>query len=283
MNYHQKPCVYVENLELKINDMNKSLDFYESVIGFQVLEREGKRAVLTADGQTPLLTLVEPEGVSPKEPNRTGLYHFALLLPQRSDLADFLKSLIENNIRIGASDHHVSEAIYLQDPDDNGIEVYTDREDSGWVWKNQEIHMTTERLNARDLLQAGTEEGWSGLPADTIMGHIHLHVADLERAEKFYCEGLGFDVVTRYGEQALFISSGGYHHHIGLNVWNGRGIPAASPNSIGLAHYTIVYPGDQEREEAVLRLKGLGFDVKKFDGIYAVNDPSGLNIRLSSK
>lgn len=280
MDYHKKPYVYVKNLELKISDMKKSLDFYESVIGFRVLEREEKRAVLTADGKTPLLTLIEPDNVAPKELHRTGLYHFALLLPHRSDLADFLKTLMNLKMRIGASDHHVSEAIYLQDPDDNGIEVYTDRDDSSWVWKGSEVHMTTEPLNARDLLKAGTEKGWSGLPAGTIMGHIHLHVGDLRAAEKFYCDGLGFEVVTRYGEQALFISSGGYHHHIGLNVWNGRNIPAASPNSVGLKYYTIAYPGNKEREDAILRLKGLGAEVRELAGIYEVIDPFGMAIHL---
>lgn len=280
MNYHQEPCIYVENLELKIHDIERSLDFYESVIGFRVLERDEKRAVLTADGKTPLLTLIEPEGVSPKEPHRTGLYHFALLLPHRSDLADFLNHLVKRNVRIGASDHHVSEAIYLQDPDDNGIEVYTDRDDADWVWKKNEVIMTTDPLDARDLLKTGTEEGWSGLPAETIMGHIHLHVGDLAMAEKFYCGGLGFEVAAWYGSQALFISSGGYHHHIGLNVWNGRNIPAASPQSTGLKVYTIVYPGTKEREDAILRLKGLGVDVRKLDDVYEVIDPFGMTIHL---
>ncbi|WP_455663378.1 VOC family protein [Pradoshia sp.] len=280
MNYHQEPCIYVKNLELKITDIERSLDYYKSVIGFRVLEREEKKAVLTADGKTPLLTLIEPDGVSPKEPHRTGLYHFALLLPNRSDLADFLASLLNLKIRIGASDHHVSEAIYLQDPDDNGIEVYTDRDDSGWVWKNKEVHMTTEPLNARNLLEDGTEEGWRGLPAGTTMGHIHLHVGDLAAAERFYCEGLGFEVATRYGEQALFISSGGYHHHIGLNVWNGQNIPAASPNSAGLKFYTIVYPSDKEKEEVILRLKGLGEEVKKLEDVYEIIDPFGMAIHL---
>lgn len=281
MKYHQKPQVYVKNLELKIMDIERSLRYYESVIGFRVLEREEKRAVLTADGKTPLLTLIEPDGVSAKEPHRTGLYHFALLLPNRSDLADFLQSLVNLNERIGASDHHVSEAIYLQDPDDNGIEVYVDRDDANWVWKEKEVYMTTEPLNARDLLQTGSEKGWRGLPEGTIMGHIHLHVSDLAEAEKFYCEGLGFEVATRYGGQALFISSGRYHHHIGLNVWNGQNIPAASPKSAGLNHYTIVYPGNLEREEAALRLKGLGAEVKKINDTYEVIDPFGMKILLS--
>ena len=280
-NYHQKPCKYVESLELKIMDIERSIRYYETIIGFRVLEREKKRAVLTANGKTPLLTLIEPEGVSAKEPHRTGLYHFALLLPNRSDLADFLQSLVKLNVRIGASDHHVSEAIYLQDPDDNGIEVYVDRDDSNWIWNEKEVHMTTEPLNARDLLQAGTKEGWKGLPEGTIMGHIHLHVGDLAEAEKFYCDGLGFDVVTRYGGQALFISSGGYHHHIGLNVWNGQHIPAASPNSTGLEDYTIVYPDDKDREEAVLRIKALGAEVTKINDIYEVIDPFGMKIHLS--
>ena len=281
MNFHQKTNTFVESLELKILNMERSLAFYENIIGFKVLERVGNRAILTADGKTPLITLVQPENVTPKEAHKTGLYHFALLLPTRADLGSFLQHVIKINYPLGASDHHVSEALYLQDVDGNGIEVYADRPASSWVWQDKEVQMVTEPLKAEEVLAAGADMQWSGLPSDTVMGHIHLHVGNLEQAEAFYCKGLGFDVVTRYGGQALFVSADGYHHHIGLNIWNGRNIPAASKESVGLQLFTIHYPNDVLRSDVITRLKEMDIVVQEEKEGYITTDPFGLTIRLS--
>ncbi len=281
MNFHQKTSTFVENLELKILNMERSIAFYENIMGFKVLEKEGNRTVLTADGETALLTLIQPENVKPKESHKSGLYHFALLLPSREDLGSFLHHIAKINYPLGASDHHVSEALYLQDVDGNGIEIYADRPASTWVWKDKEVHMVTEPLNAEEVLAAGENKVWKGLPADTVMGHIHLHVGNLELAENFYCDGLGFDVVTRYGGQALFISADGYHHHIGLNVWNGRDIPAASKESVGLQIFTIHYPNHEKIKEVILRLNEMGVEVREENGDWITTDPFGLSIRLS--
>ncbi len=281
MNFHQKTNTFVESLELKILNMERSLAFYENIIGFKVLERESHRAVLTADGKTPLLTLLQPENVTPKEAHKSGLYHFALLLPSRADLGSFLHHVAKINYPLGASDHHVSEALYLQDVDGNGIEIYADRPESSWIWKDKEVHMVTEPLKAEEVLAAGESKMWEGLPSETVMGHIHLHVGNLEQAEEFYGEGLGFDVVIRYGGQALFMSKDGYHHHIGLNVWNGKDIPAASKESVGLHAFTIHYPDDKRRKDAISRLKEIGAEVREEDGYWETSDPFGLTIRLS--
>ena len=281
MNFHQKSNTFVESLELKILNMDRSLAFYENIIGFKVLEREDNRTVLTADGETPLLTLIQPENVIPKEAHKAGLYHFALLLPSREDLGSFLHHIAKINYPLGASDHHVSEALYLQDVDGNGIEIYVDRPASSWIWKDKEVHMVTDPLKAEEVLSAGENKMWKGLPPDTAMGHIHLHIGNLELAEEFYCQGLGFDVVTRYGDQALFMSTGGYHHHIGLNVWNGRNIPAASKESVGLQTFTIHYPNHEQREEVISRLNNIGAEVREENGIWVTTDPFGLSIRLS--
>ena len=281
MNFHQKTNTFVESLELKILNMERSLAFYENIIGFKVLEMEGNRAVLTADGKTPLLTLIQPEQVIPKEAHKTGLYHFALLLPSRADLGSFLNHIAKINYPLGASDHHVSEALYLQDVDGNGIEIYADRPASTWVWRDKEVHMVTEPLKAEEVLAAGAGKPWEGLPSETVMGHIHLHVGNLEQAEEFYCKGLGFEVVTRYGGQALFVSADGYHHHIGLNIWNGRNIPAASKESVGLHTFTVHYPDLERRTEVVERLKDLGAEVRKENEDWETTDPFGLTIRLS--
>ena len=281
MNFHQKTNTFVESLELKILNMERSLAFYENIIGFKVLKREGNRTVLTADGKTPLLTLIQPKHVVPKEAHKTGLYHFALLLPSRADLGRFLNHIARINYPLGASDHEVSEALYLQDVDGNGIEIYADRPASGWIWRDKQVHMVTGPIKAEELLAAGEGKQWRGLPSETVMGHIHLHVGDLEQAEEFYCKGLGFEVVTRYGGQALFISKDGYHHHIGLNIWNGRNIPAASQESVGLHTFTIHYPNEESRKETIKRLEEMKIEVRQVDGSWIVTDPFGLTIQLS--
>ncbi|MEQ2528678.1 VOC family protein [Bacillaceae bacterium CLA-AA-H227] len=284
MTFHSTPNVYVNQVHLKVTDLVRSLTFYEEIIGLKVLSQTEKSAVLTADGKNPLVTIEEPDGVTSKEPRRTGLYHFALLLPSREDLAACLKHLVESGYPLqGASDHLVSEAIYLGDPDGNGIEIYADRPAEQWQWINDSIEMDTVALDVQDLFSQWTGDVWQGLPAGTIMGHIHLHVADLHEAERFYCEGLGFDIVTRYGGQALFISTGRYHHHIGLNTWNGLGAPAPSEESAGLEHYTLLFPSDEERQKAVERLQKMNANIIAAQDRIQVKDPSGTQIILAVK
>lgn len=284
MTFHSTPNVYVNQVYLRVTDLVRSLTFYEEIIGLKVLSQTEKSAILTADGKTPLVTIIEPDGVTPKEPRRTGLYHFALLLPSRADLAACLKHLVESGYPLqGASDHLVSEAIYLGDPDGNGIEIYADRTSEQWKWMNDSIEMDTVALDVEDLFSQWKGDVWQGLPAGTIMGHIHLHVANLHEAEQFYCEGLGFEIVTRYGGQALFISTGRYHHHIGLNTWNGLGAPAPSEASAGLEHYTLLFPSDEERQKAVERLQKMNANIIVAQDRIQVKDPSGTQIILAVK
>ncbi|PMC40212.1 glyoxalase [Bacillus sp. UMB0899] len=280
MSFHRKPNVYVSKLNLKVLDLIRSLAFYQDILGFQILEKSEKRAILTADGKTALLEIEQPDDVIPKQPRTTGLYHFALLLPSRSDLGSVLKHLLKLKYPLqGGSDHLVSEALYLADPDGNGIELYVDRSPSQWKWNNGEVEMSTDPIDVDGLLAEGRSE-WNKLPEDTIMGHIHLHVSELEKIKEFYCQGLGFEVVCNYGNQALFISSGGYHHHIGLNVWNGIGAPQPSEKSVGLIDYTIVYPNEKERDNASQRLQESGYNVAIEQEIYVTKDPSGNKIHL---
>lgn len=279
MKFHRAPHTFVSQVDLKVENLERSLTFYREVIGFQLLERTGNRAILTADGKTPLLSIVQPANAIPKPPNTSGLYHYALLLPTRSDLAKVLQHFIQRNYPLGASDHLVSEALYLNDPDGNGIEIYADRPSSTWRWENGEVVMATEPLDAENLLAESKEGPWKGLPADTLMGHIHLHVAELQKTAEFYCLGLGFDIVNRY-HQALFISTGGYHHHIALNTWNGVGAPTPPANSVGLNWFSLVYPTDEARKKAVEQLRLIGAEVKEEDGIFLTKDPSGNRIQL---
>ncbi|WP_449538567.1 VOC family protein [Ferdinandcohnia sp. Marseille-Q9671] len=280
MKYQRPPYTFVGQVDLKVSDLQRSLAFYQHIIGFQILEQSEKKALLTADGKTALLALEQPDGIKPKEPRRTGLYHFALLLPTRADLGKVLYHLVQNNVQIGASDHDVSEALYLDDPDGNGIEIYADRPDDTWKWVDGQVVMVTEPLDGQGVLAAANGEKWTGLPSDTVMGHIHMHVSDLSKTEEYYTKGLGFDVVTRYGGMALFISTGGYHHHIGLNTWNGVGAPSPSENSAGIKWFTLVLPDEKALQQTVENLKTIGAYIGEEEGEVVTKDPSNNKIRL---
>jgi catechol 2,3-dioxygenase len=282
MEFHQSPHTFVGQVDIKVSNLERSLVFYKDIIGFQVLQQSERKALLTVDGKTALLSIEQPENVIMKQGRTTGLYHFAILLPNRSDLAAVLLHFIQIGFQLqGASDHLVSEALYLGDPDGNGIEIYTDRPASTWKWNNGEVAMTTEPLDVQDLLAEGQGKQWKGLPAGTLMGHIHLHVSELQKTEEFYCKGLGFDIATRYGNQALFISTGGYHHHIGLNTWAGVGAPKPAENSVGLKYFALVLPNEEARKKVIEQLQGIGATVTEKDGNYITEDPSGNRIKLT--
>ena len=281
MNFHKYPHVFVGEVSLKVQDLHRSLSFYQKVLGFNVLNQTEKSATLSADGSHPLLTLDQPEHIMPKEQRTTGLYHFALLLPTRADLGKLLAHLIKLNIQLGSSDHLVSEALYLSDPDGNGIEIYRDRPSEDWTWNSGQVEMAVDPIDARGIVAEAEGEAWDGLPADTVMGHIHLHVSDLKSAEEFYGKGLGFDVVSRFGNQALFISTGGYHHHIGLNTWNGVGAPTPSENSAGLNWFTLHFPSEEKRSIAINNLQSIGAFIQEQEGRLLTRDPSGNCIYLS--
>ena len=280
MNFHRAPSTYVGQVNLKVQSLERALTFYQEVIGFQVLHQTERTASLTANSSTVLLTIEQPENVIPSRGRTTGLYHFAILLPTRSDLARIVRHFAKIGLRIGSSDHLVSEALYLSDPDGNGIEIYRDRYPSEWKWQDGEVAMAVDPLNFRDLLSDGDAQEWNGLPADSVMGHIHLHVSELTKTELFYTKGLGFEVVNRFGGQALFLSTGKYHHHIGLNTWNGIGAPQPPENSVGLRSFTLMYPSDEARNRAVRQLHNIGASVIEENGAFATKDPSGNPIVL---
>ncbi|TQR20269.1 VOC family protein [Psychrobacillus vulpis] len=281
MKYQNKPYTYVELVELKVMDLERSLSFYENIIGFKVLKKMDNKVLLTADGETALVSLEQRANLEPKQQRTTGLYHFALLLPSREDLGAILKHFIELRMPLGSADHLVSEALYLNDPDGNGIEIYRDRPDTEWTWKNDHVDMATLAIDAQGVLAEGASKKWVGLPEDTVMGHIHLHVANLDSTEKFY-RALGFEVVTPY-PGALFMATGKYHHHIGLNTWNGEGAPAAPENIVGMEAYTLVYPSNEELHAALESLKGIEAPLIEENGVYITKDPSQNKIKLIVK
>jgi len=278
MNFHTAPHTYTGEVHLNVLDLNRAVQFYKEVIGFKVLEEATNKVVLTADGKTPLLVIEQPENVTPKEARRSGLYHFALLLPKRADLGAIIKHFIQQNVRIGASDHLVSEALYLSDPDGNGIEIYIDRDPSVWSWDKGQVAMSTDPLDIESIIAESADQTWEGLPVGTVMGHVHLHVANLPKTEKFY-NALGFEVVTNY-PGALFMSNGKYHHHIGLNIWNGDGVTRPTPGSVGLQSYTLIYPNETVLKEAIGKVEALDAKVELNGSEFMTEDPSGNRINL---
>lgn len=282
MGFHSKPTLYVDHVTIKVQDLNRSLKFYQEIIGFDILEQTDVSAKLTADGKTSFLTLIQPENVIPKQRRTTGLYHFAILLPEKVDLANIVVHFVEKGIYFGSADHLVSEALYLQDLDGNEIEIYIDREPSEWTWHGQEVAMATEPLDFETLLKnRDPHKKWERLPKDTILGHIHLHVSDLKATEEFYVKGLGFEVVNRFGPQAIFLSTGQYHHHIGANTWNGVGAPTPPENSVGMESFRLVLPDEAVMQQTINNLRNIGATVSNEAGRILTHDPSGNRIELT--
>lgn len=267
---------------LQVADLERSLRYYGDVIGFRVLEREGGRAVLGAHGDgAPLLELRENAGVRPV-PRRglLGLYHFAILLPDRAALGRFLAHLRQVGAQAGMSDHFVSEAIYLTDPDGLGIEVYADRPRSAWVRRGAELAMATEPLDAADVVRAARGQPWAGMPAGTTIGHVHHYVGDIEQATRFYHQGLGFDAVVWSYPGALFVSAGGYHHHVGMNTW-AAGAPAATDGDARLLHWELLLPDSPSVDAVAESLRAAGFAPEPVDGGWTARDPWGTAVRIA--
>ena len=264
---------------LQVASLDRSLRYYRDFLGFSVLESGDGRATLgAAEGGLTLLELREKAGASPvPRRGRLGLFHFAILLPDRAALGRFAGHLARMGAPAGSSDHLVSEAIYLQDPDGLGIEVYADRPRSAWqTLPSGELAMATEPLDVASLLRAAGDAPWTGMPRGTVMGHMHLHVGDLAEAERFYHDALGLDVMVRGYAGALFLSAGGYHHHLGVNTWAAHAQPAG-PDDARLVEWELVLPAAADVDAALVRLGAAGFDV---NGGALVRDPWGTALRL---
>jgi len=277
------PSTHTGAVELTVSDLARSIPYYERSIGLRVLERDGNGASLGANG-TVLLRLVEQPGAPPAD-GYSGLYHFALRVPERRDLASWLAHAARERVPlVGLSDHFVSEAIYLSDPDHHGIEIYWDRPRAGWEGQVRE-RLTTMPLDVDSLLgeldDPATAE-FGGLPGGTDMGHVHLRVASVPETIAFYHDVLGFGLMAALGEQAAFLSAGGYHHHIGANTWESRGAPPAPPTAAALRHAEVVVPDDAERERVVARVADAGQDPEAREDGTLVRDPSGNALVLTS-
>lgn len=259
---------------LSVASLERSLDYYQGTIGLRLIDRGGDEALLGVGGLG-LLRLRELPGARVVR-RATGLYHFALRVPTRRDLARVLVQLAETRTPIsGASDHLVSEALYLSDPDGHGIEIYRDRPRDAWYDENGNFHMATIALNIDDVLaELGPNPvAWQGMPDGTDMGHIHLQVADVVAAEHFYTDVLGFERMTTY-PGASFVSAGGYHHHLGLNNWAGRGVPAPPENAARLLSFELRLPTQAALEAVRERVHAAGIMAQARAEGLVVRDPS---------
>src|SRR5581483_10299722 len=248
-------------VELSVSDLDRSLAYWQDAIGLRVLSRENGIAELGAD--TPLLRFVEEPGARSAQ-GYTGLFHVALLVPDRASLGRFLAHAVREQLPLtGLSDHVVSEAIYLRDPDHHGIEVYADRPRDQWEGRVAQT-MTTIPLDTGSLLAGAGDAGFDGLPDGTTVGHVHLCVRDVDETIGFYRDKLGMAVTAHAGDSAAFLSAGGYHHHLGGNTWETRGAEHAPEGTARLLRFTIVVPDAEELERVAERIGGS-----------EVTDPSG--------
>ena len=268
-------------VRLQVADLERSIAYYETVIGLRMRERNGPIARLAASAlDAVIIELHEKRGVRRiSRGGRIGLYHFAILLPDRAALGRFVRHLGEIGAHAGLSDHLVSEAVYLQDPDGLGIEVYADRARSEWRVENRQLAMTTIPLDVPNLLVAAGRERWSGAPTATVLGHVHLYVRDLELATTFYHEALGFDKVVWGYPGALFMSAGGYHHHLGINTW-AAGASLATDDDSRLLEWEVIVPDADTVAAAARSLVAAGFDVEHESAIAVARDPWGTQLRL---
>jgi catechol 2,3-dioxygenase len=267
---------------LAVRDLDLVAGYYRSMLGLAEIERRADTVRLGAGG-VPFLTLEHRPGYRADDPRGAGLYHNAFLMPTRRDLARWIAHIIRHRVPVsGASDHEVSEAIYLDDPEGNGVEVYCDRPTSSWRWQDNMVAMVTEPLDVEAILKEldDATAPYDAAPAGLRVGHIHLHVGDVGQAEAFYSGVLGLDVVRRRGG-ATFMSTGGYHHHVGANTWRSPGAGARDPDRAGLSWFAFEAADDMAHDALAARLKAAGIATSNGDTGLEFSDPWGTRIRLT--
>jgi catechol 2,3-dioxygenase len=269
-------------VRLTVADLDQARDFYRRAIGLQELEPANGAVRLGTD--RPVVELVGEAEAPPRPSGTSGLFHLAILVPSRADLARTLQRVADAGWRLtGASDHLVSEALYLHDPEGNGIELYRDRPRQEWPVRDGVLQMDTLPLDLDGVLgELKKDDQASGMPPGTRIGHVHLNVGDLTAAKAFYSGALGFDVTVRGYPGALFVSAGGYHHHIGLNTWAGEGAPPPPPGSRGLRQFEIRLPGREQLAAEEDRLREAGYEPSREEDQVTVSDPSGNRVVLTA-
>jgi catechol 2,3-dioxygenase len=271
-------------VRLRVSDLDRSVSYYESILGMRPIVRDAAHASLGAHGDDRVLLELDEhkDARSAARRGRLGLFHFAILLPDRGSLGQFVRHLDEERVHAGAGDHLVSEAFYLQDPDDLGSEVYADRPRATWRRVGRELMISTDPVDVGAVVQAAGDARWTGMPAGTVMGHVHLHVGDIQRAFAFFSEALGFDRMAWSYPGALFMGAGGYHHHLGTNTWAGPGARPTQPDEAGLIEWTIEVPDGRSVDAAAASLAGAGFDATRDASGLSTRDPWGTAIRLAA-
>lgn len=282
--YRLPEATHLGRVRLQVADLDRSLTFYENVLGLRTIRRTDDSASLGPHGEDREIVHLRQLRTARPVPRRglLGLYHFAILLPNRAALGRFLAHLGEIGAYAGMSDHFVSEAVYLTDPDGLGIEVYADRPRDAWRHDEGQLYMTTNHLDVNDVIAAARGERWSGMPPGTVLGHVHLYVGDIDKAEAFYHDALGFDKVVWSYPGALFLSAGGYHHHLGTNTW-ARGAPPASDADARLLEWEIIVPSREDAKAAAEHVRAKGYPVKEENGQWILTDPWGTSLRLMAE
>lgn len=277
--YDSQSPARVGAVTLIVSDLSSMSEFYQEEIGFQLLKSEENRVELTVDGEKPLLILEEEKDAVSKPIRTTGLYHFALLLPDERTLGQYLLYLNEKGYLQDWADHQYSKALYLADPEGNGIEFYADLPSDEWIQDGNGGYVGgTYQLDTASLVDKAKNDQWTGLPENTRMGHMHLQVSDLEESEKFYVDVLEFNIVAQ-SDSHLFVSKDGYHHHIGMNIWMGQGIPTPPDNAVGLKNYTILLM-ETEWNRVKENLMNENIDFEEVENVIVVKDPSDIEIQI---
>jgi catechol 2,3-dioxygenase len=260
-------------VRLRIANLERSLEFYAGRMGLHVREQDDRSAQLAAaPGAPPIISLQQLPGTLPRPEYAIGLYHFAILFPNRSLLGQKVLDLLDAKWPFtGFADHGVSEAAYLSDPDGNGVELYSDRPRADWPGRSDSITMYTRPLDLNNLFAAAADADLA-LTNRTRMGHIHLHVSNLERARQFYQDVVGFEVTNDEFPGALFLAAGGYHHHLGTNTWARR---TADPDAAGLLDWLLHVPGDEAKSLLRQRLETGGVVIEPASEGWRVSDPDG--------
>ncbi|ARO29294.1 ring-cleaving dioxygenase protein [Rhizobium sp. NXC14] len=273
---------YIDQSHLVVTDLGLVSGFYQSMLGLKVIEKTTSGEVLGVGGH-PLLTLTTAKDAAVAPRNAAGLFHTAFLMPDRTELARWLRHAAQNNVVLdGASDHLVSEAIYLSDPEGNGIEIYADRPHEGWKFlEDGMVEMATRRLDLQALYNSAPEDRWGGMAEGTAIGHLHLQVGNIPQADAFYRDVLGLKLMARY-PGASFFATGGYHHHLAANIWNSQGATARADNMTGLSDYRIRFNDKATLDAAVSRLDVLELNSEKRDGGVFLKDPWGIGLTLSA-
>jgi catechol 2,3-dioxygenase len=280
-NYRLPEATRLGRVRLQVADLERSLLFYERVLGFRVIERSADSVTLGPHGDDHEIVELRQYRSARPVPQRglLGLYHFAILLPDRPALGRFIAHLAEIGANAGMSDHAVSEAVYLTDPDGLGIEVYADRPRDSWRYDERQLYMTTKHLDADDVVRAAQGEKWTGMPPGTVLGHVHLYVDDIAKATAFYHDALGFDKVVWSYPGALFMSAGGYHHHLGTNTWAANAAKATDEDA-RLLEWEILVPTAEDAERACGSLKTAGYEAVRAGNEWRTTDPWGTRLRL---